>query len=213
MIYGYGRVSTPRQAKDRNSLEAQEKLLRKNGAEVIYMDAFTGKVTNRPEFDKMRAVLQEGDTLIFTKLDRVARSVSQGSVLIEELLDAGIVVNVLNMGKMDNTPTGKLIRTMLLAIAEFERDIIIERTQEGKAIAKSKDGFKEGRPKKYTQKQIIHALELLTNHSYMQVAEMTGISKSTLQRYKKEHYEEYEDMKNVGKQYTIVDVDMNTKAI
>lgn len=182
MVYGYSRVSTSRQAKDGNSLEAQELLLKQNGAEVIYSDAFTGKVASRPEFDKLRSELESGDILVITKLDRIARSVSQGTKLIEELLEQGVTVNVLNMGKMDNTSTGKLIRNLMFAFAEFERDMIVERTQEGKRIARQKPNFKDGRPKKYSKVQIAHAMKLLEDYSYTQVAEMTGISKATLYR-------------------------------
>lgn len=184
MIYGYCRVSTQMQAKDGNSLEAQKNLLKENGAEEIYSDAFTGTKAHRPELDKLLAVLQAGDKLVVTKLDRIARSASQGIELVQTLLDKGITVHVLNMGLLDNTPTGKLIRNIMLAFAEFERDMIIERTQEGKAIAKRQPDFREGRPKLYNKKQIQHALELLQDHSYRQVTELTGISKSTLIRAK-----------------------------
>ena len=184
MVYGYCRVSTQTQAKDGNSLEAQKNLLKENGAEEIYSDAFTGTKAHRPELDKLLAVLQAGDKLVVTKLDRIARSASQGIELIQSLLDKGVTVHVLNMGLLDNTPTGKLIRNIMLAFAEFERDMIIERTQEGKAIAKRQPDFREGRPPLYSRKQIQHALELLQNHSYRQVTELTGISKSTLIRAK-----------------------------
>lgn len=182
MVYGYCRVSTQMQARDGNSLEAQEKLLRESGAEEIYSDAFTGTKTHRPELDRLLDKLQAGDKLIITKLDRIARSASQGAELVQTLLDKGITVHVLNMGLLDNTPTGKLIRNIMLAFAEFERDMIVERTQEGKAIAKRQSDFKEGRPRIYGRKQIEHALCLLQNHSYRQVTELTGISKSTLIR-------------------------------
>ena len=185
MIYGYARVSTKGQAKDGNSLEAQEIALRSAGAIEIYADAFTGTKANRPELDKLLAVMQSGDTMVVTKLDRIARSATQGIALIQSLLDRGIVVHVLNMGLMDNTPTGKLIRNIMLAFAEFERDMIVERTQEGKAIAKQNPDFKEGRPKKFSKIQIKHALDLLNEYSYKQVEQMTGISKSTLIRAKR----------------------------
>ena len=87
MIYGYCRVSTKGQAKDGNSLDVQERLLKDNGAEKIFFDAFTGKVNDRPEFNKLLKVLHEGDTLICTKLDRIARSLSQGSELINNLIN------------------------------------------------------------------------------------------------------------------------------
>ena len=185
MIYGYARVSTKGQAKDGNSLEAQEQALKLAGATVVYTDAFTGTKANRPELDKLMAVMQSGDTVVVTKLDRIARSATAGIEMIQGLLDRGIVVHVLNMGLMDNTPTGKLIRNIMLAFAEFERDMIVERTQEGKQLAKQNPDFREGRPKKYSKAQIAHAVELLDRYSYKEVSEMTGISKSTLIRNRK----------------------------
>ena len=185
MIYGYARVSTKGQAKDGNSLEAQEKALRESGANEIYVDAFTGTKTDRPEFDKLMNKIQKGDTLIVTKLDRFARSMSQGSELVSDLIERGIKVYILNIGVMDNTPSSKLIRNVFFAFAEFERDMIVERTMEGKAIAKQNPDFREGRPKKYSRKQIEHALEILDSNSYKQVEDLTGISKSTLIRAKK----------------------------
>ena len=114
------------------------------------------------------------------KLDRIARSMTQGSQLVNELISRGIKVNILNIGVMDNTPASKLIRHIFFAFAEFERDMIVERTSEGKAIAKLDPDFKEGRPRTYSNKQIKHALELLETKTYAQVKDLTGISKSTL---------------------------------
>ena len=186
MIYAYCRVSTRGQAKDGNSLEVQEKAVKEAGATEIYADTFTGTKAHRPELDKLLNVIVAGDTLIVTKLDRIARSATQGIELIQNLLDKGVTVNILNMGKLDNTPTGKLIRNILLSFAEFERDMIVERTQEGKTIARQNPDFSEGRPKKYSRQQMQHALELLESHSYKQVEQLTGISKSTLIRAKKQ---------------------------
>lgn len=184
MIYGYARVSTKTQAKDGNSLEAQEEALRAAGAAEVYKDAFTGTTTDRPQFDALMSKLQPGDTMAVTKLDRIARSASEGSQMVQKLIEKNISVHVLNMGKMDNTPTGKLICQIMFAFAEFERDMIVERTQEGRAIARKHPNYHEGRPKKYSSKQIEHALNLLENHSYTQVTELTGISKATLAREK-----------------------------
>ena len=146
MIYGYARVSTKGQARDGNSLEAQTHALTEAGATEIYYDSFTGAKIDRPEFDKLKRKLLPGDTLIVTKLDRFARSALQGRQMIEKLITQGITVHVLNIGVMDNTPTGKLIRNIMLSFAEFERDMIAERTQEGKAIARDKGIRVDGRP-------------------------------------------------------------------
>lgn len=105
---------------------------------------------------------------------------SQGSELVSELIDKGIRVYILNIGVLDDTLASKLIRNVFFALAEFERDMIGERTSEWKAIAKQNPDFKEGRPKKYSKKQVEHAIGLLGNHSYKQVEDLTGISKSTL---------------------------------
>jgi len=185
VIYGYCRVSTREQERDGNSIEAQENTLRENGAQEIYVDSLSGKNLDRPEFTKLITELQAGDTLMVTKLDRIARSMTAGSELVDNLIRQGIRVHILNVGLMDGTPSSKLIRNIFFAFAEFERDMIVERTQEGRAIARQKQDYREGRPRKYSSKQISHALSLLDTHSYNQVADMTGISKSTLIRAKK----------------------------
>lgn len=185
MIYGYARVSTKGQADNGNSLENQKKVLKENGAVEIFKDIFTGTKLERPNLNRLLEKLQSGDTLIVAKLDRIARSMLQGSELVTELIEKGIKVNILNIGLMDNTSSSKLIRNIFFAFAEFERDMIVERTREGKIFARTKSGFKEGRPKKYTETQIEHALSLLDNHSYKEVEEMTQISKSTLIRAKR----------------------------
>ncbi|MCH4019921.1 MAG: recombinase family protein [Erysipelotrichaceae bacterium] len=186
MIFGYARVSTKGQAKDGNSLEEQKQKLREAGATKIFSDVFTGTKMERPEFDKLRGQLRRGDTVIVTKLDRLGRSVSQASQFITDLMDDGITINVLNLGILSDDSVNTLLRNVLLAFAQFERDMIVERTQEGKAMAKSSNpDYKEGRPRKWDTDQLDNAMNLLQNHSYAQVTKLTGISKSTLIREKK----------------------------
>ena len=186
MIYGYARVSTRQQGKSGNSLADQEAKLHEAGAEKIISDVFTGTKMERPCFDRLRQEMKDGDTLIVTKLDRLARTAVEGSIVVRELVERGITVHVLNMGRADNSPMGKLMVTMLLAFAEFERDMIVERTQTGKEVARSKGIRVDGRPKKYTPDQMKHAMELLAEgNSYTHVEKLTGISKSTLIRAKR----------------------------
>lgn len=190
MIYGYCRVSTKGQAKDGNSLEAQEQAVREAGAMEIFKDAFTGTKSDRPELNRLMEILTDGDKIIVTKLDRLARSARQGLDIVDKIIAKGGTIHILNMGVLDNTPTGKLIRTIFFAFAEFERDMIVERTQEGKAIAKHNAEskgvkFVEGRPNKFDDMQISVALELLETKSYTEVCKITGISKSTLIRAKR----------------------------
>ena len=185
MIYGYARVSTATQGRDGNSLEDQVAALEKYGCTEIITEAFTGKTMERPKFQQLLSQIQEGDTLVVCKLDRFARTAIEGVQTVRDLFERGVRVHILNMGLIENTLTGNLILTVMLAFAEYERGMIVERTQTGKMIARQNPDFREGRPKKYTYAQRIHALELLASgRSYKQVAEMTGISKSTLIREK-----------------------------
>ena len=182
MIYGYARVSTKGQARDGNSLESQTTSLVEAGAEKIFCDSFSGKKIDRPEFDILKNTLVPGDKLIVTKLDRFARSAADGIRLIESLIEKGVVVHVLNIGIMDNTPTGKLIRNIMLSFAEFERDMIVERTQEGKAIAREKGIRVDGRPKKNVPTETLRNYYILQQKGEMTVDDCCGelnISRST----------------------------------
>ncbi len=180
MIYGYARVSTINQ-----ELEAQVKQLEEARCDVIFKEKFTGTVKNRKEFNKLLETLNSGDTLIVTKLDRFARSAKDAIEIVQDLFKRGIKIHVLNMGIIEDTPTGRLIFNIMSSFAEFERDMIVERTQEGKAIAKQNPDYREGRKPKFTKKQIDHALLLKQSHSYKEVEAMTGISKATLVRAKR----------------------------
>lgn len=92
MVYGYARVSTTGQARDGNSLEAQESALRQAGAERIYRDVFSGKTERRPQLNRLLKVIDYGDTLIITRLDRIARSLIQGVQLLETLSERGVII-------------------------------------------------------------------------------------------------------------------------
>lgn len=187
MIYGYARVSTTKQMKNGNSINDQIRALIEAGAEKVVTDDYTGTKMNRPEFTKLIESLQAGDKLIVTKLDRFARTAIEGSQVVRDLVGKGVTVHVLNMGIADNTPMGKLMITMLLAFAEFERDMIVERTQAGKAVARANGKKVDGRPKKYPKKYIEEALKRIeAGESYSAVADDTKISKSTLIRAKRE---------------------------
>ncbi len=183
MKYGYARVSTKCQAINGNSLENQIHKLKEAGCDEIIEEQYTGTKTNRPEFESLIEKLQAGDTLMVTKLDRFARSATEGGKLIQELLNREITVRILNMGEVNHTPQGNLMLTMLLAFAEFERDMIVERTQTGKAIARTKAGFREGRPPISAAKKELGArLILQEQKSYKEASAATGLSISTLTR-------------------------------
>lgn len=183
MKYGYARVSSLVQLKG-NSLEEQRQELMKAGvlSEHIVEEQYSGKTTDRPLFRELLSNLQSGDELICCRLDRFARNVEDGLRTVRELVERGVTVDILNLGRIDNKATGKLILTIMLAFAEFERNMILERTAAGRAVARTKAGYHEGRPR-IARAKINHALELLESHSFAQVAEMTGISTATLKRY------------------------------
>ena len=180
MKYGYARVSTRHQ-----DLDGQLRLLEEERCDKIYSEKITGTKSERPAFQRLLQDIESGDTLVVTKLDRFARSTQDALNTIKFLFEKGVRINVLNLGIIENTSTGRLIFTIFSAFADFERDLIVERTQEGKEIAKLRPGFKEGRPKKFSQQQIELAMKLLESQSYTEVEKMTGISKSTLVRNKK----------------------------
>lgn len=191
MIYGYCRVSSKGQL-DNNSLEQQEEeILNKYDNAIIVKEQYTGTTTDRPKFKELINELNKNDILVVTKLDRFARNTEEGIHLIKELFAKGVSVHVLNVGLLEDTTMGKFFLTTLLAVAEMERNMIIERTQNGKAIARQKEGFTEGRPKKKNKKQIQQILQLLTVNggtmSYSQVSELHDISTRTLMRYQKEY--------------------------
>lgn len=189
-IYGYCRVSTKGQLENNSLEQQQEEIKLRYSNAKCYEESYTGKTMNRPVFNKLLEKLKQGDTLVVSKLDRLCRSTREGLEIIEYLKDKGIRIHILNMGLIEDTPMGNLIVTNLLAFAEFERAMIVERTQAGKAIAKTREDFREGRPKKFTKKQIEHALSLLSinggDKSYKEVEEITNISKSTLIRAMRE---------------------------
>lgn len=143
--YGYCRVSSVGQQLDGNSLPEQERQLRDAGAEEIVLECYTGTEIERPKFTPLLEKLKAGDTLYVTKMDRFAR-VSDAGKLIEKLVNRGVTVNILNFGIANNTPTGKLMLNIIFSFAQYERDMIWERTQEGKMAARAKNpDYKEGR--------------------------------------------------------------------
>lgn len=145
-VYGYARVSS-RSQEDGFGLEVQRGKLLEAGAERVFEDVFTGTTMDRPAWEELESLLADGDTLVVAKLDRIARTASGGCAAVRELVDRGVSVRVLNMGLVEDTPVGRMMLTVMFAMAEFDRDMIVERLSEGKAAAKLKEGYREGRPR------------------------------------------------------------------
>lgn len=183
--YGYARVSTASQ-----STKEQIQQLIEHGVSKkhIFSENFTGTKRDRPEFNQLLASIKAGDEIVVTKLDRFARNTREALEIIEPLLDNNVTIKVLNLGTIENTSMGRMIIRTLLSVTEMERDMIVERTQEGKLFAKKNNpNYREGRPKAVITPQKRHAYELMqSGKSYKEVEALTGFSRSTLFRIKKQ---------------------------
>ena len=174
---GYARVSSTGQ-----SLDVQLSKLEKEKCDRIYQEKRSGKTANRPEFQSCMNYLREGDTLIITRLDRLARSVVHLAQLAKYLESESINLLVLDQNIDTSTSTGRLMFNMLASIAEFETDLRSERQAEG--IAKARDnGVKFGRPNKVTDalKQEIHSRRLL-GATIGQLAKEFSLGEATIYR-------------------------------
>ena len=150
---GYARVSTTGQ-----SLDTQLEAL--SGCEKIFREKVSGAKDDRPELQAMLEFVREGDTVFVTKLDRLARNTRHLLEISEYLQEKGVALNILNIGINTATPTGKLMLTMIGAIATFEREMMLERQAEGIALAKLKGKYKGRKATARNQsKQVIELLE------------------------------------------------------
>jgi len=180
MKYGYARISTV----DQNA-DLQLKALQKAGVrpENIFKDERSGATTNRPALLRCLKKLTDGDTLIVWKLDRLARSLRDLIKMVEDFEKRGVQFRSLTEELNTATPGGKLTFHIFGALAEFERGLIIERTREGMKAARAR-GVRTGPPPKLTPQQKTHARKLIEagEHSREQIADIVGVSRSTLYR-------------------------------
>ena len=177
-LVGYGRIST----NDQN-VDAQRDALTAAGCERIFLDTASGKLARRPKLDAVLDFLRPGDTLVITKLDRLGRSVRNLIDLSATLAERGVDLRVLNQGIDTSTPGGKLTFHILGAIAEFERDLISERTRDGLEAARAR-GRKGGRRPKMTPAKLVTARKLYDGgeHTVAQIAGIIGVSRLTVHR-------------------------------
>ena len=182
MIRGYARVSTKRQERG-TSLDDQRAALQAEGCQEIYQDVYSGASMARPEFDRLCSEVQPGDNIVVTKMDRFARTETEAYDQVLGWVQNGVKVRVLNMGTIEDTEIGRLILHIMLSFAEFERDMIVSRCQGGRAYKRATDpDYREGRKPGYSKAQLDHAVDLLHDHSFSEVAAMTGMSRSTVTR-------------------------------
>ena len=177
MIYGYARVSTADQ-----NLDRQKDALTKYGIDHLYCEKMSGTKKNRPELDQMLRTVQSGDTIVIESLSRLGRSVKNLAELMELLNEKGVRLVSLKETIDTTSSTGRLLFTILSSLAQFERDVLVERTREGLNAARAR-GRCGGRPKtdpKTIQKAV--ALYKTNQYSVTEVTDLTGISKNTLYR-------------------------------
>lgn len=179
MIIGYCRVSTNDQ-----TLDSQIDQLKNAGAKKIYQDVVSGTKSERKELSKMLEMLREGDTVLICRLDRLGRSLSDLIKLVVKFDSLGVNLKSLSESIDTSTSTGKLVFHIFGSIAEFERELIRERTKAGLAAARAR-GRMGGRKKAKSLKQrkIIVEAYKSKKHSVAELCQSFGISKPTLYKY------------------------------
>lgn len=176
-IFGYARVSTEAQ-----NLDRQLDALKKYGVDCIYNEKMTGTKKDRPELSKMLDRMTDGDTVVIESLSRLGRSTKDLIELVELFGERGVNLVSLKESIDTKTPTGKLLFTLMSALAQFERDVIAERTREGLRSARAR-GKVGGRPKMNID-NVKKAVKLYNTQQYSikEIEELTGVKKDTLYR-------------------------------
>ena len=181
MLIGYARVSTTDQ-----KMDLQVDALKKAGVEDdwIYQEQASGVKTNRPELDVCLRTLRKGDTLVIYKLDRLGRSLKELIAIVSNLEKREVGLRSLSENIDTTTPSGKFFFHLFGAVAQFERDLISERTKAGLAAARAR-GRRGGRKPKIDEKKAKMAVRLLVDDQELRhedVAKMLGVSRATLYR-------------------------------
>lgn len=177
IIYGYCRVSTADQ-----HLNRQQDMLEKYGVDVLFCEKMSGTKKNRPELDRMLSEIQDGDSIVIESLSRLGRSVKNLAELMELFNSKNVRLISLKETIDTTSSTGRLLFTILSSLAQFERDVLVERTREGLNAARAR-GRCGGRPKS-DESSVNKAIALYNTKQYSlkEITELTGVSKSTLYR-------------------------------
>lgn len=186
MKFGYARVSGLSQ-----DLAQQKEQLVKNGVDEdnIYAEKFTGTTEQRPKWQKLNKQLRKDDEVVFTKVDRIGRSVKVAVDIVNDLLDKGVKVYIIQLNGYVNKQDamGKMLFNFLTIMAEFEHDMIVDRLAQGKAYAKAHNpNYHEGRPKRRITNRYRKIYELSKEYSIKETAEISGVSESTVKRIRKQ---------------------------
>ena len=177
-VFGYARVSTEQQ-----NLDRQIDMLEKYGVDFIYNEKMTGTKRNRPELEKLLERLTEGDTVVVESLSRLGRSTKDLIWLMETFNTKGVNLVSLKESIDTTTSTGKLLFTLMSALAQFERDVLADRTREGLAAARAR-GRKGGRPP-INQEAVRKAIKMYRTGQYSvkEITDLTGVKPSTLYKH------------------------------
>ena len=177
MLVGYARTSTVDQVA---GLEAQDRDLKALGCQKVFSE-HVSSVARRAQLDAAIDFAREGDTLIVTKLDRLARSVKDLWTIVERLRQKGVALRIVNLGVDTSTATGKLVLTVLGGIAEFEREMLLERQREGIAKAKAENRYKGRKPTASAKAAEVRKLSF-EGHGASAIAIQLGISRASVYR-------------------------------
>ncbi len=174
-MFGYSRVSTADQ-----SHASQELALRAAGVQQVFLDTYTGASASRPELDKLRLTIRQGDTVVVTRLDRLGRSAKDLLNLSSEFEEKGVNLVVLEQNINTATPEGKLFFTIISAMAEFERSLISARTKDGLAAARAR-GMKGGRKPVMNPAKTLAAQNVFRDGRHVsEIASVLGVSRPTI---------------------------------
>jgi len=175
LVFGYSRVSTADQ-----SHASQELALRAAGVEQVFLDTYTGTSSARPELDKLRLTIRQGDTVVVTRLDRLGRSAKDLLNLASEFEDKGVNLVVVEQNINTSTAEGKLFFTIISAMAEFERSLISARTKDGLAAARAR-GMNGGRKPVMNSAKTLTAQSMYRDGRHVsEIAAVLGVSRPTI---------------------------------
>lgn len=180
-LFGYARVSTLDQ-----NLDTQLDALQRAGCDEIFQDKITGVSTSRPALDQMLPQLRPGDTVMVARFFRLGRSRDHLISLLGEFVQKGIQFKALDLGVDSSTPAGKLVLQIFAALAEYDRESILEKTRAGQLLAKA-NGKHVGRPKGINTEQFAKVKTAFERGmSVNETVNLTGISLTTVKRYRKQ---------------------------
>lgn len=178
--FGYARVSTT----DQNT-DTQIEALQKFGCDRIFQEKITGMATQRPALDELLSLVRSGDTIVVSRFSRLGRSRDHLISLIGELANRGVIFKALDLGIDSATPSGKLVIGIFAALAEYDREMILEKTRAGQLLAKAK-GKHVGRPAGVDSEKYGKVKKLLDRGlSIPEIVEVTGVSLASVKRYRK----------------------------